>query len=303
MNKTNDEICKKITESVYKNIDKKNYNIEGWSYNSSPQNPKSGFYSEIYKKDGNIIFAIRGTDNEWQDVKNDLQIGLSSLPKQAKDAEKVYKQLLKDYNWSDIKVTGHSLGGTLATIIGSKYGVDTVTFNAYGAKYLKGMDIKYTNNITNYGNANDLVFTLNIDGQIGKTIILNAEGSGNTIARKNQNFSSEAHKVENLGDLSKGIEYKKEEFEKQPPLFKLSIQNENFDQIFDDKNRVFYDGEIQIEDMNKEQLDTYLEQLYSQKKMPSKLDLNKQTNLGNLIYVKDYVRSDGTKVSGYYRRK
>ena len=38
-------------------------------------------------------------------------------------------------------------------------------------------------------------------------------------------------------------------------------------------------------------------------KVPRKADLDKQVNKGELIYVKNYTRSDGTKVSGYYRRR
>ena len=32
-------------------------------------------------------------------------------------------------------------------------------------------------------------------------------------------------------------------------------------------------------------------------------DLNKRVQGGELIYVENYVRSDGTKVHGYYRRR
>ena len=35
--------------------------------------------------------------------------------------------------------------------------------------------------------------------------------------------------------------------------------------------------------------------------MPTKAELDKRTRIGELIYVEEYTRSDGTKVSGYYR--
>jgi hypothetical protein len=38
-------------------------------------------------------------------------------------------------------------------------------------------------------------------------------------------------------------------------------------------------------------------------KIPTKVDLDKQVESGNLIYVGNYTRSDRVKVSGYYRRK
>lgn len=35
--------------------------------------------------------------------------------------------------------------------------------------------------------------------------------------------------------------------------------------------------------------------------IPRKAEVDKRTRIGELIYVKEYTRSDGTKVSGYYR--
>ncbi|SCW00317.1 LAFE_0C01486g1_1 [Lachancea fermentati] len=44
----------------------------------------------------------------------------------------VYKQVLKDYPSSTIWVTGHSLGGAMASFLGRTYGLPTVTFEAPG---------------------------------------------------------------------------------------------------------------------------------------------------------------------------
>ena len=41
--------------------------------------------------------------------------------------------------------------------------------------------------------------------------------------------------------------------------------------------------------------------MFSQDRFPTKEELDKRTWIGELIYVEDYTRSDGTKVSGYYR--
>ena len=41
--------------------------------------------------------------------------------------------------------------------------------------------------------------------------------------------------------------------------------------------------------------------MFSQDRFPTKEELDKRTRIGELIYVEDYTRSDGTKVSGYYR--
>jgi hypothetical protein len=48
-------------------------------------------------------------------------------------------------------------------------------------------------------------------------------------------------------------------------------------------------------------MDEFLNQALEQKELPTKETLDNQVAIGNMIYVKNYERSDGTKVSGYYR--
>ena len=69
------------------------------------------------------------------------------------------------------------------------------------------------------------------------------------------------------------------------------------------ENRVFYDKEINPNETNdKEVLNKVIGQYFDNgKHIPSKEELNQQVASGDLIYVQDYSRSDGTKVSGYYR--
>lgn len=79
--------------------------------------------------------------------------------------------------------------------------------------------------------------------------------------------------------------------------------------LFAPENRVFYDGEInpaKIPFGSSE--DKYVPQLLEQfesnnKKLPSEKELKQRVNNGELIYVHNYTRSDGTQVSGYYRHK
>jgi hypothetical protein len=47
--------------------------------------------------------------------------------------------------------------------------------------------------------------------------------------------------------------------------------------------------------------DLYIDKITDWKPFPSKKELNKRVRIGELIYVEEYTRSDGTKVSGYYR--
>ena len=208
---------------------------------------------------------------------------------------------------AQITVTGHSLGGSIAQILGAKYGTETVTFGAYGTKNFNGIKTNYTNNITNYGNAQDGIFVKNIDNQIGKTMILNAkEKDGNSFNINYKHHGFNPHYIQNFGDLSQGIEYKKEVFENDKiPLFKLGIEYTDYnpDEIFNTKNRVLYKGELNINDLKKDTdlYNLYIDNIIDKNPMPSKKELDKRTRIGELIYVKSYTRSDGTKVSGYYR--
>ena len=180
-------------------------------------------------------------------------------------------------------------------------------------KYYQNMFIKITNlkqlTIINYGNAQDAIFIANIDNQIGKTIILNSQIKSDVLVKSNQQMDKillSPHKLENLGDLSKGIEYKKEIFEdEKAPLFKLGIEYNDYDpeEVFDIKNRVLYRGEINPNDLKEGTplFDLYIDKITDWKPFPSKKELDKRVRIGELIYAEEYTRSDGTKVSGYYR--
>lgn len=75
------------------------------------------------------------------------------------------------------------------------------------------------------------------------------------------------------------------------------------DEMFDLKNRVFYKSEFPSNKENSHLIKEYVHQYYENNgKMPTREDLDKRVRTGELIYVESYTRSDGTKVSGYYRR-
>ena len=308
------EDCKILSKRIYP--DNRQQDSKGWTYKETHSNHRNGFYSEIYTKGDKAILVMRGTEahsgkkEAIKDGYSDLQMGLQLLPRQMKDAEEAYLNAIRKYGKENVILTGHSLGGSEAQILGAKYGVETVTFAAYGTKYLSGMEINYTDNITNYGNAQDSVYAMNIDGQIGKTIILNASGFENGTFKEEYKINDPRtpHDIDNFGDLSKGIEYNKEIFEDEnAPLFKMGIEyndyNYDLDEIFNTKNRVLSNGEINPEDLEEGTplYDLYIDKITDWKPFPSKKELNKRVRIGELIYVEEYTRSDGTTVSGYYR--
>lgn len=79
-------------------------------------------------------------------------------------------------------------------------------------------------------------------------------------------------------------------------------ENSLMDKIFNLKNRVFHQNEISMKDLDDPQImDAFLDQALDKEAFPTKEDLDKKVANGELIYVNNYERSDGTKVSGYYR--
>ena len=297
--------CKNLSKRVYAN--NKHLDTNGWELKKTIVNKNNGFYSEVYTKNDKAILVIRGTEITTRDDFSAINMGLGYLPWQMKDADKAYIQTVQKYGKENVILTGHSLGGSEAQILGAKYGVETVTFNAYGVKNFNGVEINHTENITNYGNAQDGVFVKNIDNQIGKTMILNTNAKNGDDFDKDYNYHGiNPHFVENLGDLSTAVEYKREIFEDDnAPLFKMGIQyyDYNPEEVFNTKNRVLYKGEINHEDLEEGTplYKLFIQNMIDRKPMPTKKELDKRTKIGELIYVEEYTRSDGTKVSGYYR--
>ena len=73
-----------------------------------------------------------------------------------------------------------------------------------------------------------------------------------------------------------------------------------------ENDRIYTDGEFRNFDEKMKALyeDKYMDYVIDNHwEIPSVKNLDKRVQKGELIYVDDYTRSDGTKVSGYYRRR
>ena len=182
-------------------------NIDGFQPYFSDANHITGFYAKAYKnsKTKTIVIAYKGSDtwsiaNDW--IENNAYMAIiKRVPFQFKDAEQFYfdvrAKLGNEIGYYKFDFAGYSLGGTLAELMGAKYGNETVTFNAFGAATLKNATINFTNNIINYGNVDDVVFNWNNTKHIGK-IILTKNDSINKSFYYN-------HELENLGVLEEQI--------------------------------------------------------------------------------------------------
>ena len=136
----------------------------------------------------------------------------SLLPSQLESAREVYRNIKSQYPKSKIILTGHSLGGSLAQGLGFETGSDAVTFGAYGMRNIYNYKYKNNENIINYGNNLDAVFTNNIDNQIGKTYIISDENSERDtfIKAKRNNYNIiNKHFISNMGNIEKAKEYKR----------------------------------------------------------------------------------------------
>jgi len=147
-------------------------------------NKNSGFEATAFIKNKTILIAIRGMNHRTVlnkdffkdcDGYNAKEILLGNLgipvmgkvPGQFYDAITFYNLINKKYPDYKIIITGKSLGGSLAELVGAVSGADTYTFAAPGMAYaLPKLDPKYKlniesnsrkgfKNIKNYYNLND----------------------------------------------------------------------------------------------------------------------------------------------------
>ena len=119
-----------------------------------------------------VIIAFRGTNNYWPirgtDLDDDLAMARSRIPAQTRDALDLYDKVKREYPDKNITSIGHSLGGTLAEIVGALNGELAVGFNAYGVRDLFNENaVIQEDNIINYVNTQDAITMVNGENHIG----------------------------------------------------------------------------------------------------------------------------------------
>ena len=268
---------------------------KNWHEMAAKDNKKTGFQAAAFYNNGKIVIAICGSNIiSLKDIKNDVQMGLNRLPTQYTDAHEFYQEIKRDFPNNEIIFTGHSLGGSLAQLMGNETGCETVTFNAYGVGNLLKDNIKNIDNIRNYGNSQDLTFNKNIKNQIGKTYVINNNSSNDIFIGNNNKKINDYHSIENMGKLEDAVEY-------EPNMLTGQVSfNADFKEI--DSNRVFTNEEIKA--MSQKEFERLEKQIIKQAangKVISQKEAEKLLKSGDLIWINSYTRSDGTKVEGYFR--
>jgi hypothetical protein len=95
-------------------------------------NTKSGFAARIYTDEsGHYVLAFRGT-NEGKDWPHNLKQGLGLLDVQYEQADRLASKAAREFGQENLVITGHSLGGGLATAASLRTKCPAVTFNASG---------------------------------------------------------------------------------------------------------------------------------------------------------------------------
>lgn len=85
----------------------------------------------IFERGKTIYFVIKGTNNK-ENLYTDIQLFINMIDKTFKRDEEKLLQIKKSYPRHTIKISGHSLGGIKALMIGKKYKYLTgVVFNSY----------------------------------------------------------------------------------------------------------------------------------------------------------------------------
>ncbi len=211
-NKLNNDIIQ-LSGYIYKNVNNKK--PENWELIDKKENKNTGFYAEVFKNGNEIAIIYKGTSplgfkkDEFKDfsldlIKNDINMAMKNFPIQINDARELYNKIKSKYPEKKINLGGHSLGGSLAQLIGIETGENTVTYGAYGVGDIIKINNLQFDNITNYGNINDPIYISNISSQVGNTYVMNnfKPNEPNEIylikgREINKNLSIDKHKVEN----------------------------------------------------------------------------------------------------------
>lgn len=295
-NKLNNDIIQ-LSGYIYKNVNNKK--PENWELIDKKENKNTGFYAEVFKNGNEIAIIYKGTDlpsknnisfdilsDSFHDnIFNNLSMGVGKFPIQINDARELYNKIKSKYPEKKINLGGHSLGGSLAQLIGIETEENTVTYGAYGVGDIIKINNLQFDNITNYGNINDPIYISNISSQVGNTYVMNnfKPNEPNEIylikgREINKNLSIDKHKVENRELLKNAKLLADKNIYENNLVLKGSVSktsNELLQPIYtrEQIGKMSTDEYLQHESMIMEQLKT--------QGIPREKDLNKNTDFSD----------------------
>lgn len=176
---------------------------EGYTLEGYMENKKSGFNAYVVKKGDDVVIVFRGTES-LKDWKQDSKMVFNKHTDQFDSAQILYDEIKKipEYKNCRVILTGHSLGGSIAQIIGALNGVDTVTFNPHGIGDViqkmanerdKSIEI-FPERVINYRRPGDVTSGIQSSNNVGTTYKVQGrvmeEGEWDNL-----------HNIENMHDL------------------------------------------------------------------------------------------------------
>lgn len=166
----------------------------------------SGFRSDLYTNAaGQYVYAFAGTQDEL-DIKTDMAQSLGGETVQYNLAMGNTEKLAKIFGAENLTLTGHSLGGGLATAASAVNGVNAVTFNPAGinpqtvmrALRARGDEATSWNTVarevgtrvTNYVIPGEMLNNLGAGSSLGRTVMLPNAGYVSPVFHYDQSSNS-----------------------------------------------------------------------------------------------------------------
>lgn len=153
-----------LSNHMYQNPTK---DFKDWKFIDSFTD-NTGLYVSLFDTGKEIIFSVKGTDifkgnGIKVDFKADISLFKNEIPSQIDSADKYYQTISEKY--SNIIFTGYSLGGSIVQALGTRYGKETVTFEAFAVGSFE--KAQNTSNIINFGSLLDPIFKADLSNHIG----------------------------------------------------------------------------------------------------------------------------------------
>lgn len=329
------EIIELINGAQYKK------DVRGWETlrNFDNNSLNNAFDYKVYKQGNKIVLSLSGTNIlNNNDLRNDIAIWRGKIPSQYGDAERLYNNIKQKYPKADIETVGYSLGGSVANLLSHRTGIPSYAVEPIGSQHIvdKNKDyFKYDgSNITTYGRNGDFLYNINKNKQSGNVKTMQDLPSKNPLnfamnhildtitpqnlfrAKPKGQLTGPAVPIDfdhvftpsEIGSMSDEDFERNEHTILQQAAQGLIQPQSNLRMDFNGwKNPISGDNKIftreMISEMSDDEYSENEKAIHSQLNsigIPTNSELSTSTGT---VYVKSYVRSDGTQVKGYYRSR
>lgn len=114
-----------------------------------PDDPSTGFSAGVYQKGNEIVISFAGTNEIISDGWDDLVAGVGFASVQTAQAAALVLEILSQYPDANISLTGHSLGGGIASVLAVFFDMQATTFDQAPFELI-AENPNYFNSVHNY---------------------------------------------------------------------------------------------------------------------------------------------------------